>query len=355
MMNHVVTLLFAAGLLVSTVARAELIPSAQIGNDPEKERLCASRAGTKSRGKVVPFAIDPTYVSRVRSSHPDVSFIAIDDGISPQLIEYYLLEGTGKYEPAAFSPEQQYWHLIKPEGSGIDTPQARSAALELCEKTALSKLTLKGFDHNVQNSAVEITLKRAGTLVAGKTAERYDVAVEGTAFYKSAGPDLKPAKYTCLLSRALAIRAVQTPQGLAKGRNEASASTAAGHRPEDASGDPISDEDVKTLWPINVDSQEIPKFRDKRTNFLDADVEKLVDEANQKYEPSEHQQVIDFCRLEAFKKKTGMLGKRRVAKSMKDPQDALRDDLQEEFMYCANGMLRSWQAEEARSKNDQGR
>jgi hypothetical protein len=202
MMKTASTSLIVLGLLASSVVRAEMIPSSQAGNDPQKARLCASRAGTKIPGKLVPFEIDPTYVDRARSFHPDVTFIAIDDGTSPQLVECYLREGTGKYEPAVFSPEQQYWHLIKPEGSGIDTPQARSAAMDLCEKAALSKLTTKGFDHAVQDSAVEVTPKRAGSSVGGKLAERYDVWVDGAAFYKSNGPDLKQAKYSCLLSRA---------------------------------------------------------------------------------------------------------------------------------------------------------
>lgn len=343
------------GLLVSIVARAEMIPSSQAGNDPEKARLCASRAAAKTPGKLVPFEIDGSYVARARSSHPDVSFIAIDDGASGQLVECYLREGTGRYEAAAFSPEQQYWHLIKPEGSGIDTPEARSAAMDLCERAALSKLTAKGFDHSVQQSAVAIAAKRAGSLVAGKAAQRYDVEVDGTAFYKSNGPDLKQAKYSCLLSRALAIKAVQTPQALAKGHNEPSAWTVAGPKPEDACGDPISEKDVKILWPIDVDSQKIPKFRDRRMNYLDANIEKLVDQANENYEPSERQQVIDFCRIEAFKRKTSLINKRVVAKSLRDPENGLRDELEEEFMYCARGMLQSWQRDDAQSAKDKSR
>jgi hypothetical protein len=50
-----------------------------------------------------------------------------------------------------------------------------------------------------------------------------------------------------------------------------------------------------------------------------------------------------------------MIQKRRVAKSLKDPQDALLDQLQEEFMYCARGMLRSWLADEARERQGKAR
>lgn len=121
-------LLAVGGLLVSwSLARAEMMPGDSLGNDPAKEKLCASRAGTTLPGKTVPFEIDSRYVAIARSSHPDVTFIAIDE-ISPQLVECYLREGTGRYEPASFSPEQSFWHTIKPKGPGIGTQEARSKA-----------------------------------------------------------------------------------------------------------------------------------------------------------------------------------------------------------------------------------
>jgi hypothetical protein len=339
--------------MASTTASAEMIPSSQVRNDPEKERICALRAVGKTRAKQVPFLIDSDYLARARSSHPDAAFIAVDDGISPQLVDCYLREGTGKYEPASFSPEQDYWHLVKPAGSGIDTQQGQSTAVATCEEAALSKLTAKGLDHSVMGTAFEIPLNRAGSMVGGTKAERYDITIDGTAFYKSKGPDLRPAKFTCLLSRALAVKAVQTSPGFAKGRNETSAWAA--RAADDAGGDTVTEEDVRKLWPIGGDNQKIPKFRDRRMNYLSEDVEKLVDDANDWYEPDERQQVIDFCRLEAFKKKTGMSERRRVAKSLKDPQDALLDQLQEEFMYCARGMLQSWLADEAREQKGRSR
>jgi hypothetical protein len=339
--------------MVATMARAEMISSSQARNDPEKERLCVLRALAKSRAKQVPFLIDSEYLARARSSHPEAVFIATDDGIGPQLVECYLREGTGKYEPASFSPEQDYWHLVKPPGSGIDTQEAQSTALATCEEAALSKLTVKGFDHSVVSAPFEIPLNRAGGTVAGARAERYDISVEGTAFYKSKGLDLKPAKFTCLLSRSLAVKAVQTSPVFARGRNDGGAWAAKAE--DDSGGGPVTEDDVRKLWPIGGDSQKIPKFRERTMNYLSEDVEKLIDDANEKYEPDERQQVIDFCRLQAFKQKTGMIQKRRVAKSLKDPQDALLDQLQEEFMYCARGMLRSWLADEARERQGKAR
>jgi len=37
---------------------------------------------------------------------------------------------------------------------------------------------------------------------------RYDVAIEGTSFCKSAGPDLRAVKFTGLLTRTLQVKAV---------------------------------------------------------------------------------------------------------------------------------------------------
>lgn len=191
-------------LLSSHVARAEMIPSSSIGNDPEKEKLCALRA----KGKTMPFEIDSRYVAAARRSNPDVTFIAID-GISPQLVECYLRAGTGRYEPASLSPEQSFWHAIKPKGLGIGTQQARSMAIKACLDAALSKSSRSGLSHSVNNSIFEVDINRAGTTIAGEKAERYDIVVQGTSFYKSSGPDLAAVKFTCLLSRALQVKAVQ--------------------------------------------------------------------------------------------------------------------------------------------------
>src|SRR5579863_10508819 len=88
-------------LLFSTTATAQMIRNDAVGNDPAKEKLCAARTS----GPKVPFEIDSGYVARARALHPDATFIAVD-GISPQLVECFLREGTGRYEPDSYSPEQ---------------------------------------------------------------------------------------------------------------------------------------------------------------------------------------------------------------------------------------------------------
>ncbi|CAB3817027.1 hypothetical protein LMG26788_00068 [Achromobacter pulmonis] len=197
-------------LLFSCVAQAEMIRNDAIGNDPQKEKLCASR----TKGQAVPFEIDSRYLKSARSFNPDATFIAID-GISPQLVQCHLREGTGKYEPASYSPEANYWRLIRPKQfkPGIDTDKGKAMAAKVCVDAAPAKINRPNFDHSVYSNVVEISIGgpryRPGASIAGTKAERYDIAVEGTSFYKSSGPDLAAVTFTCLLSPMLAIKGIQ--------------------------------------------------------------------------------------------------------------------------------------------------
>jgi hypothetical protein len=187
-----------------------MVLSNSIGNDPDKEKLCEARA----KGKTVSFEIDSRYVASARSLHPDATFIAID-GSSPQLIECYLRPGTGRFEPDSYGPEQSFWHLIRPKGfdPGIHTQAGISMAAKVCLDAAPTKIDRPNFDHSVNTGVVEIGLGspryHPGASIAGKGAERYDIAVEVTSFYKSSGPDLTAVNVTCLLSPMLDIKAIQ--------------------------------------------------------------------------------------------------------------------------------------------------
>jgi hypothetical protein len=188
-----------------------MVLNTSIGNEPAKENLCALRAKVKP----VPFLIDARYVARARSLHPDATFIATD-GMSPQLIECYLREGTGKFEPDSFSPEQGYWHLPRPKQfePGINTQAGITMAAKACLDAAPVKIARLGFDHSVYTAVVEINqsagpLFHPGILIAGKKAERYDIAVKVTSFYKSSGPDLAAVNVSCLLSPMLDMKAIQ--------------------------------------------------------------------------------------------------------------------------------------------------
>lgn len=198
-------------LLTSGLANAGMVLNNSIGNDLAKEKLCASRALKEIRGKTVPFEIDSNYVERSRSSHQDATFIAIDGG-NPQLIECYLRPGAGRFEPNSMSPEGRHWHLIRPKGAeqGIDN---HSKAANICLDAAPAKINRPNFDHSVYSTVVEINIGRPlyhpGASIAGKKSERYDIAVKGTSFYKSSGPDLAAVNFTCLLSPMLDVKAIQ--------------------------------------------------------------------------------------------------------------------------------------------------
>lgn len=119
-----------------------------------------------------------------------------------------------------------------------------------------------------------------------------------------------------------------------------------------ADANSISEADEKRLWPINEKTQKIPKHIDVRTGFIDPMTEKVINLANDKYDPEERQQIIDFCRHEAFVRRTRLLQKPLVAKRLKDKNDGLLNELQEEFQYCAVGMIRSWEADDAQAEKD---
>lgn len=195
-------------LALSGIARAELVPSESIGNNPENEKLCASRAKIKP----VPFLIDPAYVTRARARNPDVVFIASDNGY---LIDCYLREGTGRYEPASYGGDPAYFSLIKPKQfePGIHTDKGIAMAANTCLEAVPAKINKPNFDHIVRMAVVEIDnsgpLYRAGLVIGGKKAARYDIAVTGASFYKSSGPDLIAVNFTCLLSPMLDIISIQ--------------------------------------------------------------------------------------------------------------------------------------------------
>jgi hypothetical protein len=201
-------------LLSASLARAQMILNDSIGNDPEKVKLCASRQ-KEIKGRMVPFYIDSRYVALSRSNFADATFIAID-GSSPQLFECYLRPGTGRFEPAVSSPEQGFWHLIKPKQfePGIHTSVGREMAAKVCLDAAPAKINRPNFDHSVYSAIVEINigspLYHPGALIAGKIAKRYDIAIKGTSFYKSSGPDLAPINFTCLLSPTLDLKTIQS-------------------------------------------------------------------------------------------------------------------------------------------------
>lgn len=190
-------------LFTSCLANAEMVSNDLIGNDPAKERLCISRAN----GKPIPFEISSRHLEISRQDHPDATFIATA-GISVQLVECRLNPGTGKFGPVSMSPEQSYWHPIKPKGfePGINTDKGKTMASKVCLDTFLTKFKRSGLDHTVNNGVYEVGYQRDRDLIAGKKANRYDIKVIGTALYKSSGLDLSSVQFTCLLSPTLEVK-----------------------------------------------------------------------------------------------------------------------------------------------------
>src|SRR5262245_24853701 len=126
-----------AFLLCPVVALAQMVSGDAIGNDPAREKLCRSRIPA-SMGKPAPFEIDMRYVERGRKNDPDITFVALDRA---SLVECYLRQGTGRYEPASYSGENNYWHLKKPEqySPGVNTDAGRRAAVKICVDAAVQK------------------------------------------------------------------------------------------------------------------------------------------------------------------------------------------------------------------------
>jgi hypothetical protein len=202
-----------ASMMANGIANGQMVQNSAIQNDPAKEALCAKRAKVKQQ---VPFFIDQDYVNRIKAAHPETTFIA-EDGIIPLLIECRVNEQTGVYEWDSLSYEENsYWHLVRPEPFAPGADQAwQVKADDVCFKAAREKVNREEFDHSFgyATDVNVITLNAApwykpGVKVAGRKAERYDVAVVGKLFYKSSGSDLTAFRATCLLSPALEVKAV---------------------------------------------------------------------------------------------------------------------------------------------------
>ena len=212
--------LLIAGFIVflSMVADGQMVSGSAIRNDPAKEALCAKRARVKNP---VPFLIDQDYVNRTRVDHPDATFIA-EDGVVPELIECRVNEETGVFEPDSLdSVENSWWRLVRPEqfSPGVHTAAGQAQADDVCLKAAREKVNRDGFDHafGPTTAVNEITLGVSpwylpGVKVAGIKADRYDIAVAGSLFYKSSGPDLTDFRVSCLLSPTLEVKAVQASE-----------------------------------------------------------------------------------------------------------------------------------------------
>ena len=113
---------------------------------------------------------------------------------------------TGKFGAVTIQPSQNhvwFWHLLP---NAKYDPDGMSKAPTLCRE--LAKKNLKpGF--KVVSIYGSPSQPRVGTVIAGVKIERYNIAVSGTASYQSSGPDMDVAKFTCVFSPALEVKAFQ--------------------------------------------------------------------------------------------------------------------------------------------------
>ncbi|NIF50353.1 hypothetical protein F3J28_21605 [Enterobacter sp. Ap-1006] len=201
-------------LLGISSAHAAMISSDSLGQDPAKVALCKSRS-TMAKEKSVPFEINANYAKLTLQSEPGTTFVAID-GVSPQLIVCAVRSGTGRFEPGVYMPQSDIWRLANlPQKyePGMGTMQGRDAANRACLNAAMSKSNRSDVISTGLERLVEISPDSPafapGKVIAGKKSERYDVVVEGSAFFPGKGPDNDKLSYTCLLTPMLDVKAVK--------------------------------------------------------------------------------------------------------------------------------------------------
>jgi len=199
--------IFLALTFISGVAYAEMVPSSQIGNTKEKVNACVKRSSIK--GKQIPFEISRNYLETSKKYHPDSVFVAID-GDSPQLIECYQREDSGRFEPASISPEQKFWRVVKSRefSPGFDAFEGKKIITDACYAAVINKININDIDHPAYDNPIKATLN-SRIVVNGVKAARDDFISSGSIFYKGTGLDLKSKNYKCILSPMLDIKAVQ--------------------------------------------------------------------------------------------------------------------------------------------------
>jgi hypothetical protein len=210
----------ASLLMVHQAAVAQWINSRDFKQDPLKLKVCMSRAKVSEVGE---FEINMEYVELIRKSDPDATFL-ISSG---SLTECAMNEGTGKYSPLSWTGENWGWHFIRPQQfkPGIGTPEGQAIAIKACGEAAKAKLDRPNFDHYSFFMPREIlgathwTAQQAANMAKGEfpslddrglPVAPYDIEVDGSEFYKTAGIDLKAVSVLCLFSPMLEIKAVKT-------------------------------------------------------------------------------------------------------------------------------------------------
>ncbi|MGA3281051.1 MAG: hypothetical protein ABSD50_08715 [Smithella sp.] len=215
-------------LLISSIANAEWISSDSI-NDPAKEKLCLSLISKEisKKAKAEPFEMDSHAIEMMRGHHPEQTFVVVHGS----LYDCMLMDGTGKFDIASITNVEGWsWHRIEPpkpkqHEPSIETSEGRDIAWYLCKDAYRHKFENENmeYDHSFMDiisvgSFDEVFVpknKRKGkgktkhNFIAGKKVEKYDVVVQGKAFYGPANPDLTAVHFACLLSPMFEVKAIQ--------------------------------------------------------------------------------------------------------------------------------------------------
>lgn len=180
------------------LGKSQMVRNDSIGNDPALEKLCVERARSSrslpATGELQPFEIDSKYVARVRKDYPDTTFIMLNLGVME------CSASSGTFQPVGLTDKQQWRRLDEPK-----EPVSLDKAGNLCREAARIKINLPNFD----GSSLYTVGPGFGRTVGSIKGERYDVWARGVALYKTSGPDKKKVDFSCLLSPALEIKAVE--------------------------------------------------------------------------------------------------------------------------------------------------
>jgi len=220
MLVMVIGFLTSFSIMASATDSGQMVSSASIVTNPDKEKLCISRiqdlqakAGFP-KGKIVPFLIDSGRAAWIRQQDPDEILVAIDDGESiVKLITCSLNSKTGQYGPTSIETASsivKWWQPIRPKNL-LETQEGKEKAGSVCSEAAKSKVNQEGFNSWSWNgNPKEVYGPDLSYSIEEKKAERYDVLVKGILLYNiPEQTDLDRVEVSCLLSPTLDVKAVE--------------------------------------------------------------------------------------------------------------------------------------------------
>jgi hypothetical protein len=199
----------AALLLLSTfTAHAqEWIPGDGL-NDPKKEEVCKEDAAKHYGAKQFStFEINARFVANSRAADPDATFVVGNSGS----FKCTLNPGTGRF--GVVQSGGIPIRIIRPQkaGTGIRGRQDQERAVGVCLTAARLKDPRSDFDHSAWWLAVDVGpgSRMLQQRIGGTAPEQYDIVVNGTLYFKTAGLDLAVNNYSCLLTPQFELKKIE--------------------------------------------------------------------------------------------------------------------------------------------------